>query len=164
MRKIRYFFKRKLWQIRNLFKWFPVIWKQYDFDYHYSTDVFRFQLEKQAEFFESGKTYTVGAEHNASRIRTALRLMDKVDNQEYGIEYQFKLEELYGKDVLDFEFEPTGREDGSSRLRHKYESYENKDEISVAKDKLFKESHLKQERAHRILWEFIAHNIRNWWD
>ena len=30
--------------------------------------------------------------------------------------------------------------------------------------KLHLESRLKQEKAHRILWAFIEHNIRHWWD
>ena len=31
-------------------------------------------------------------------------------------------------------------------------------------DKMRKKCIEKQERAHKLLWDFIAHNIRNWWD
>ena len=32
------------------------------------------------------------------------------------------------------------------------------------KRKLFKESIDKQKRAHKLLWDFIEHNIQYWWD
>lgn len=163
MSNIKYFFKRKVWQIRNVFKWLPVIWNQFDFDYHYSIEVFKFQLEKQAKFLESGKACTTNAKHNASRIRTAIRLMKKVYDEDYVCEYQVKLAELYGKDVLDWEFEEIG-DKGSSILKHKYEKWENASEINTIQSKLFLESHKKQVKAHRILWAFIEHNIRHFWD
>jgi len=28
----------------------------------------------------------------------------------------------------------------------------------------FKKMQLKQDKAERILWKFISHNIRHWWD
>ena len=46
---MKHFLKRKIWQIKNVFRWLPIIWKQYDFDYHYSLEVFKFQLKKQAD-------------------------------------------------------------------------------------------------------------------
>ena len=32
------------------------------------------------------------------------------------------------------------------------------------KDKWFKESQAKQERAHKLLWKLIEFYIRGWWD
>tara|TARA_B110000503_G_scaffold136816_1_gene219863 strand:- start:362 stop:682 length:321 start_codon:yes stop_codon:yes gene_type:complete len=31
-------------------------------------------------------------------------------------------------------------------------------------DDEFKEALKKQDRAHKILWKYIEHNIRHWWD
>lgn len=162
--KIKYFFRRKTWQIRNVFRWLPVIWNQFDFDYSYSLEVFKFQLLKQAEFLESDKARTVSAKHNATRIRTAIKLMNKVYDEDYACEYQNKLREIYGEDVLDHSFEEFDEDSAFVELIWKYEKLENTDEIEAVKNKLFKESREKQEKAHRILWEFIAHNLRKWWD
>lgn len=165
---IRYFFRRKFWQIKNLFRWIPIIWNQFDFDYRYSIDVFKFQLQKQADFLESDKAHTVEAENNAKRIRMVLRLMDKVYDEEYGCEYQGKLKEKYGEDVLDWHFIDIEDKPGYSTMKWNYEvdeKYESlRDQIEADKDRLFKESQEKQHRAHKLLWALIEHNIRGWWD
>lgn len=159
-----YWFKRKYRQIKNVFRWLPIIWKQYDFDYNYSLEVFKFQLQKQAEFFESDRAVTLYAKDRAKRIRTILRLMDKVYEEDYACEYQKILKEMYGNNVLDWWFEDTGRGDGSSYMRYEYEKWDNAEEISQIKDELFKMSHEKQDRAHRILWKMIEKDIRSFWD
>jgi GDP-D-mannose dehydratase len=99
---IFYFFRRKFEQIRNVIRWIPVIWKQYDFDYHYALEVFEFKLLRMAEFLESDKAYTLNAKHYASRIRMVVRLMKKVYDGEYGMEYQKQIEDQFGK--WEFEF------------------------------------------------------------
>jgi hypothetical protein len=121
-------------------------------------------LERQAQFFESDKSYSDRSKQNAARIRTAIRLMDKVYDEEYGSEYHDKLEQLYGDNVLDFWFEDTGEGDGSTFLRWEYEKWDNSEEIDEVRKKLFLESKEKQKRAHKILWDFIEHNIQYWWD
>ena len=55
MRKI----KRKIQQIKNILKWIPVIWRTFDWDYRYSLDVFKFQLQNQINFLESDRAYSI---------------------------------------------------------------------------------------------------------
>ena len=168
-----YFIKRKVWQIKNVFRWLPIIWKQHDFDYQYSVGVFKFQLKKQAEFFESDKACTLSAKDTAKRIRTVIKLMDKVYNEEYGMEYTGKLKELYGEDVLEVSFIETddttlndfsGKTEKLYTMRYKYETWDNADEIEKVKNELFHESQDKQRKAHRILWALIEKDIMCWWD
>ena len=162
-----YWIKRKISQIKNVIKWLPTIWNQFDFDYNYSIDVFKFQLEKQAEYLESEKAYTMDAKDRAKRIRTTLKLMKKVYDEEYAIEYIDKMEDLYGKDLMEHELIDTGRGDGTSYYQKKYERTETPKRIKEIKDmssKLWSESNLKQEKAHRILWLMVERNIQGWWD
>jgi hypothetical protein len=49
-------------------------------------------------------------------------------------------------------------------MKYKYESWENSKEIDEIQSELFKMSHEKQERAHKILWKLIEKDIRGWWD
>jgi len=170
---MKHFIKRKIWQIKNVFRWLPIIWKQYDFDYNYSLEVFKFQLQKQAEFLESDRAVTLCAKDKAKRIRTVIKLMDKVYDDEYGMEYQDILKEMYGEDVLEVSFVETGDttfNDFSGKteklfsMRYKYETWDNVDEIKKVKEQLIKESHDKQMRAHKILWSLIEKDIRDWWD
>jgi len=155
-----YWIKRKVWQIKNIIKWLPTIWNQYDFDYGYSINVFRFQLEKQADFLESDKACTMSANYNAKRIRTTIKLMKKVYDEDYAIEYQDKLKVLYGEELMEYAFE-------DSFLKQNYELTESPERIKEIHDmssKLFIESDLKQKKSHRILWLMVERNIQGWWD
>ena len=161
---ITYFFKRKYQQIQRVIHFLPMIWKGYDFDYRYSLDLFKKSLERQAKFLESDRACTLEAKQNAAKIRTAIRLMDKVYDDDYGSEYQDKLKQLYGENALDFWLEDTGEGDGSSFLRWEYNRWDNAEEIGEVQKKLFLASKEKQKRAHKLLWNYIEHNIQNWWD
>ena len=159
-----YWIKRKYRQIERTLSFLPLIWNGFDFDYRYATDLFRKQLERIADEMESDRGRLENAKTNAQKIRTAIRLMDKVYDDEYGCEYQDKLKELYGENVLDWWFEDTGKGDDSSYLRYEYEKWDNSEEIKKVERKLLLESKNKQKRAHKLLWDFIEHNIQNWWD
>lgn len=156
--------RRKYQQIKRVIDFFPIIWNGFDFDYVYSIQLFKKQLERQAKFFESDKSYSDRANQNASRIRTAIRLLDKVYDEEYGMEWVDKLEERFGSEVLAWEFEDTGDGTGSSVVTSKYEKWDNAEEIRKVKLELISETEAKQKKAEELVWKFIAHNIRYWWD
>ena len=167
-RNINYWPRRKWRQIKNVIGWIPVVWKQFDFDYRYSLEVFKYQLLKQAKFMDSDKAYGVNSHINAQKIRMVVRLMDKVYDEDYACEYQERLKQAYGDDVIDMEFVEIPDEPDYKELKWRYEVDEKyellRDEISLNKDNWFRESHEKQERAHKLLWKLIEFYIRRWWD
>ena len=160
MRAIKQFIRR----LNRVWDFLPIIWKGYDFDYSHAINLFKYQLERTADFMESDRAMTVDADIRAKRIRTAIKLLNKVYDEDYGCEYQTKMKELYGSTILDFWFEDTGKGDGSSYLRHAWELRADSSDVEKVFDKLFKESQEKQKRAEKLVWEFISHNIRYWWD
>ena len=161
---ITYFFKRKYLQIERVIDFLPIIWKGFDFDYHYSLELFKKQLERQAKFFDSNNAYSSEAKTNSQKIRTAIRLMDKVYDDEYEMEWIDKFEEQFGKEALDWEFEDTGDGTGSSFITQKYHKWDNAEEIRKVKTTLVKQSREKQKRAEELLWKFIGHNLKYWWE
>ena len=64
-----YWFRRKYEQIQRVIDFLPIIWKGFDFDYHYSLELFKKQLERQAKFLESDKPYSSDAKHQASLFK-----------------------------------------------------------------------------------------------
>ncbi len=128
-----YWIKRKIWQIKNIVRWVPKIWNQFDFDYRYSIEVFKFQLQKQADYMDSDRAMTVESKQNAQRIRMVIRLMDKVYDEEYGCEYQDKLKEKYGEDVLDWDFFEIEDKSSYSTLKWRYETDEKYKEVRVCR-------------------------------
>jgi len=118
---------------------------------------------------ESDNAMTMEAHIRAKRIRTAIELLQKVYDEEYGCEYQEKLEKLYGKNVLDVHFietkEFSNYDNGPLyEMKWEYEKWDNSQEVEETKQKLFEESKSKQKRAEELVWKFISHNIRGWWD
>ena len=159
-----YWFKRKYRQIKRVLDFLPIIWKGFDWDYKYAIDLFRHQLIRTEKHMSSPDTMTVNANSRARRIKTAIELLDKVYDEEYGCEYQEQMKKIYGDNVLDYWFEDTGDDDGSSFLRYEYEKWNNHEEVKQTKSRLFKQSKEKQIRAEKLVWKFISHNIRGWWD
>lgn len=162
-----YWFKRKIWQIKNVIKWLPIIWNQYDFDYRYAIDVFKFQLQKTSDYLNSDKTMTLSAKDRHKRLESILKLMDKVYEEDYALEMYDKLYKLYGKENFEHVFVPCEDKKGFSELKFSYELTEDEEKIKEIDKKfnqLFKESIEKQKRAHKLLWDLIEHNIQNMWD
>lgn len=159
-----YWIKRKIWQIGNLIKWFPVIWNQYDFDDSYAIEVFMFQLNKIADFLDSDKAYSVSAKANASSIRRLTKLMKDVQDEKFAMEYHDKFKELYGE--IGFDIEDCEDDKNLKRLEWKYPVIQGMTEGELDKiyNKMFRESHAKQEKAHALVWKLISNHIRGWWD
>jgi hypothetical protein len=160
MYKIKQFFRN----IKRVLDFLPLIWKHRDYDYRYSINLFKYSLQRQADFFETDETFSADAKQYASRIRTAIRLMDKVYNEEYGTEYLDLIERLYGKTEYKF-IKIEGTDYYSMEVKNELAVDEkHQEEINKVKREMMKYCDDKQERAHGLLWRFVSHNIRDWWD
>ena len=164
-----YWFKRKYRQIQRVIDFLPIIWKGFDFDYTYSIELFKKQLERQAKHLESERAHTLSAPINAQKIRTAIRLMDKVYDEEYDMEYVGDIELLYGKSKHEFveldEKDKNGNPYYTMKIRNELAvDEEHQKEINEVRHQMFLRSRDKQKRAHKLLWDLIEHNIQNWWD
>ena len=163
-----YWFKRKWRQIKRVLDFLPIIWKGYDWDYNYAIELFQHQLKRTANEIESNG-HLQNSKNVVSRIRTGVELIEKVYDEDYAMEYFDIMEKKYGKSNFDFvetgEFDKKG--DPYYTMEEFYENDYTKGElglISEEKSTLRLESFAKQKRAHKILWDFIEHNIQNWWD
>ena len=164
-----YWFKRKYRQIQRVIDFLPMIWKGFDFDYRYSIELFKKQLERQAKHLESERAHTLSAPINAQKIRTAIRLMDKVYDEDYALEYFDIIEKKYGKSKMDFikSGEVDKKGDPYYTMEESFETNYTEVELSLIEDEkhsLHIECRAKQKRAHRLLWSYIEHNILQWWD
>lgn len=160
MRKIKHFFKN----IKKVLDFLPIIWKHQDYDYRFSIDLFKYSLQRQADFFENGKTFSAYPKQTASRIRTAVNLMQKVYDEEYATEYFDLIETLYGKTI--YEFVPVeGTDYFSLKVTNEQAvDEEHQEHIDRVTTNMMLVCRDRQERAHKLLWRYLEHNIRRWWD
>lgn len=68
-------------RIKNLIRWAPVIWNDYDFDHSYIYKILKFKLKNQAEHLKSNGIVEFDREYE--RMQTIIRLMDRVQNEYY---------------------------------------------------------------------------------
>jgi hypothetical protein len=76
--------------IKNLYKWFWVIWKDRDWDHYYIFEILKFKLEKQAKHLGE-RDWHESSKRDAEIMMTCVRLIDKIQNESY-------FDELYDSD------------------------------------------------------------------
>lgn len=160
---------RFLTKIKRTLQFIPIIWKGYDWDYGSAVELFQYQLKRTADFMESEKAYSINAKQDARRIRTAVKLLEKVYDEDYGMEYRQKIEEKWGPSY--FEFIETEELDSNGEPYYEMVEVYDRDYteselvmINEEKNTEMWESRAKQKRAHKLVWKFIEHNIQSWWD
>lgn len=183
--KLRGFFT----SVGNLIKWFPVIWKDRDWDDHYIFEIFKFKLEKQAKYIKE-KGFHTNSDLDAKRMMLCVKLMEKIQEDFYTMEYMDYEEK-------DFFFVPTGEgiEDGEGgyymETRLKKENLNDffkkyplvyKKIITNKKYHIFKMDNddltsyevksrialnigrYNHERARKLLFKILSENIERWWN
>ena len=68
--------------VKNLYKWFRVIWNDRDWDHYYIFEVLKFKLEKQANHLAENGFHN-NAQRDAELMMTCVRLIDKLQNEYY---------------------------------------------------------------------------------
>lgn len=163
-----HWFKRKYRQIKRVINFTPIIWRGADWDYRYAIDLFAYQLSRTADYIENNNRY-VNAKPDSKRIRIAIKLMEKVYEEEYAMEYMDKIESKYGKSNLNFvettDLDRSG--DPYYKMVEVWErDYTESEQLLIEEEKntLMHDSRAKQKKAHKLLWNYIEHNIQCWWD
>ena len=166
----RYYHKNFTNGIKNLWKWFPVIWEDRDWDQHFIYEILIHKLEKQATYFHHSE-YSTRAKREAEKMFLCARLA------------RIQQEELYGTEYMDYyemehEFIPTDETEKWFTLETeitdenfidyfaKYQrQYRLVDKTGKEKEDIAREiAHINQERSRKLLFKIMEENIERWWD
>jgi len=88
MWRIRKFFK----SVNNLIRWFPIIWKDRDWDHYYILEILKHKLIFMSKNIRKNGNHAL-AEYDANKMMLCVRLIDKIQNERY-------MEDLIDKDKL----------------------------------------------------------------
>lgn len=166
--------------VKNLWRWFPVIWKDRDWDDHYIFEVLKFKVKNQAKYIGDRDIHT-RAKRDAEIMNLCVRLMDKVQHEFYSSEYMDYHESRYN--WLDVEDRPDCKQLEIEQISENYDEYFAKYRSAVKKViadpklQIFKlteddykqrlamnVSHYNHKRARKILFGLMERNIEGWWD
>jgi hypothetical protein len=154
--------------VKNLWRWFPVIWKDRDWDDHYIYKVLQFKLKNQAEYI-GGRGFYLNAKRDAEIMMTCVRLIDKINEEYYGMEYF----EYYDYDMSTdnpnrfLEFNVTRDELDTYYAKYPLTFKKIEAEYGDTKDRSSTALLMgddRQRKARKLLFKILEQNIETWWD
>lgn len=177
----RYYHKYFKQGVKNIIYWFPVIWKDRDWDGHYIFEILQHKLVAQANYIGKRDFHT-RAQLDAKRMRLCVKLIKKVQEEDYTMEYMD-----YAKDRVWFtpcEDRPGSSQYNSEEVWEKYDEYFKKyplvykkvmkgegvftlngrDESDMKRVIAMNIAHLNHDRARKLLFKIMEENIEGWWD
>lgn len=173
----QYMFSDLLQGLRNLWRWKRVVWLDRNWDHRYIFDVLQFKLEQQADYI-SQRDFHTEAQRDAERMRTCVRLIEKIKTGFYEMEYMDYHE-------TNFWFDDCEDRPGFSELKHETVSENFQEYIQKYKrvhaalqagtlpsvftldspEKMVMNiAHHNHKRAKRLLFTLLERNIESWWD
>lgn len=165
--------------IKNIIYWFPIIWKDRNWDSHYIFEIMTHKLKAQSKYIGERDIHT-RAKRDAEVMMTCVRLMKLVQDEFYSSEY------------MDYHktknwFEPCKDKEGYSTWESK-ELEENFDDYFAKYPLIYKRvingegvfnlegrendkqviamniAHINHNRARKLLFKIMEQNIEGWWD
>jgi len=166
MRKIKRFIKR----IKNLVRWFPIIWKDQDWDHHFIFEILKFKLKNQAEYIGYHDRH-VSAKRDAEIMMLCVRLIEKVQSEYYQLEYMDYHKSDYN--WIDSESFPGMYELQIVEKSERFDEYFKKypliyrcvPDLNVPKTAIaYYIAQTNHTRARKLLFNILEKNIERWWD
>ena len=166
--------------IKNLIYWFPIIWKDRNWDSHYIFEILKHKLKAQSKYIGCRDTHTQ-AKKDAEIMMTCVRLMEKVQDEFYSSEYSDYHKTKHW-------FEPADKEGYSTWesgiLSEDFDSYikkypliekrvmngegvfklDGEDTLEIKQRIAMNIGHINHDRARKLLFKLIEQNIEKWWD
>lgn len=162
---------------KNLWYWFPVIWKDRNWDDSFIFEILKHKLKAQANYIGKYGLH-VNNWKDERDMMICVRLIDKISEEFYQMEYMDYHKTKHW-------FEPADKEGYSTwesrQLEENFDDYFNKYPLIYKRvmngegwlkieDKNDKEriasniAHINHERARKLLFKIMEQEIERWWD
>jgi hypothetical protein len=166
--------------IKNLWRWFPVIWEDRDWDDYFIWEILKTKLKYQSDYIGSSGNH-ISAKYDAQRMMLCVRLIEKIQVDFYACEYM-------DYNQLEYNFSPVEDQTGYLKLdiqvmSENYYEYLAKHRASVRKVLADKKQHkfkldgdddkeklamnvayYNEKKAKDLLFKILNRDIKNWWD
>ena len=176
----RYYHKDFIQGVKNLWKWFPTIWRDRDWDHGFIYEVIKVKLKHQADYIGSHDRHT-RAKRDSELMLLCARLIQRCQDEHYDMEYMDYHESNYN--WVDVEDKPDLKKLEIEQLSENFDEYFKKyplqykrvmsGEVSrfsrpieeKTKDIIAMEiAHENQDRCRKLLFKIMEQRIEGWWD
>lgn len=166
-----------IYGLKNIVKWFKIVWKDRDYDDSFIFEALKFKIENTAKYTERRKWF-VGWEIEVSRMRTCVELINRIQNDYYGVEYldyQESNHNFVESDIRDddgdmmYEMKSELISENFDQYFKKYGSTYRK-VIKEYGDSLHKDSialrvsNKNHQKAKKLLFNILEKHIESWWE
>ena len=179
----QYYHKYIKMGVKNLIYWFPIIWKDRNWDSHYIFEIMKHKLSGQADYI-GRRDFHTRAQEDAKRMRLCVKLMGLVQDEFYSSEYSDYHKTKHWFEDID---EKLGYSSWESRLlEENFDDYFKKypliykrvlngegifplgDHDNVSTDKkqriAMNIGYINHDRARKLLFKIMESEIEKWWD
>jgi hypothetical protein len=126
--------------IRNLFKWFKIVWQDRDWDHYYILRVLQFKIRNTRILIDKNQTFA-GCEEEVEKMKRCELLIQRLIDDNYAKEAGWKYEDVvWGENFIT--------------------SKQTREELSGIFDTAYKNREAEKKELFDILWE----HIESWWD
>lgn len=176
----RYYHKNFIEGVKNLWKWFPVIWKDRDWDSHFIYEIIKFKLNNQADYI-GGHDRHVSAKRDAELMRLTSRLIKRCQDEYYNMEYMDYHESNINWSTV--EDKPDLKKLGIELVSENFDGYFKKYPRQYKRamsgeinrfDRSIEEKNKKliameiacenQNRCRKLVFKIMERRIEGWWD
>ena len=177
----RYYHKMFRTGVQNLIYWFPIIWKDRNWDSHYIFEIMMHKIKAQSEYIGSRDIHT-RAKRDAEIMMTCVRLMKKVQDDFYSSEYfdyhktKHWFEDVPGKEGYS-SWESRLMEENFDDFFKKYPliykrvingervfKFDNVVDTESKQRIAMNIGHINHNRANKLLFKLMEENMQKWWD
>jgi hypothetical protein len=186
----RYYHKDVYNGIKNLIRWFKVIWSDRDYDDHYIWEILKTKIQFQAKYI-GDRNFHTSAKRDAEIMITCVRLIDKVQDEHYQGEYmnyhysEFHFIPIPQEDIDNIDDEDLRIDMKGCSMMETQEIWEKFDdyfakyphayrEVTKTDKYIFQNNNKRtiamnmgyylHNKANRILFKLLERNIVKWWD
>ena len=149
--------------IENLIRWFPVIWKDRDWDQYYIYVILRQKLKYMEKLHDSDKSHLMSAEQTAKEIKICFDLLDRLVKDEYDESAFKRYYEKWGRSK--FDWIPVNDEYSSLKVTNENVKTEKdkKQETKEFRRACHHEGNMRKQDIE-YLFKYITKHIEGWWD
>ena len=164
--KIVYQIKQFFRNIRRVIKWFPVIWKDRDWDYGYLLKILEFKLQQM--YNDSSKWHPIENDTRQRHLKQALHDINILLNDELGDVVCKKQWDEFREKYGDLVTWITKDEKTSYYIHHSSWSKCVSDELAEEAEKQYFKIIQAVDNKHRLInarfWNNLKNNYMDWWD
>jgi len=150
--------RRLLYSIKNVIRWFPVIWRDRDWDHRYFFRIMQNKI-KNMEHYSRVHGHLVSSETQANEMKRVYLLLKRLTGDIYNDMVFTEFDKKWGEATFSI------NEDDSLNITYENElTKEDKVELLYDLHEAFKRENYLKKQDVNYLFDLIKKHVLNWWD